>query len=74
MTAPVLLVLGTASDAGKSTIATALCRLLRRRGLRVAPFKAQNMARNAYVTAEGERSASPRRSRPSPPASRRRST
>lgn len=44
---------GTTSDAGKSTLATALCRLLRRRNLAVAPFKPQNMALNSAVTAAG---------------------
>jgi adenosylcobyric acid synthase len=43
-----ILVAGTASHAGKSWMATALCRWLRRRGLRVAPFKAQNMSLNSY--------------------------
>lgn len=51
--AQALMILGTHSNAGKSLIATALCRILARRGIRVAPFKAQNMSNNAGVTPEG---------------------
>ncbi|WP_432479072.1 cobyric acid synthase [Nocardioides sp. GXQ0305] len=47
------MVLGTTSDAGKTVITTGLCRALSRRGLRVAPFKAQNMSNNSMVTADG---------------------
>lgn len=48
-----IMVVGTTSHAGKSMLTTALCRLLNRRGWRVAPFKGQNMALNAYVTPSG---------------------
>jgi len=44
---------GTTSDAGKSTLAAGLCRVLYRRGIRVAPFKPQNMALNSAVTVDG---------------------
>jgi len=48
-----IMVVGTTSHAGKSLITAAICRILNRRGWRVAPFKGQNMALNAYVTASG---------------------
>lgn len=48
-----LLIAGATSDAGKSVVVTGLCRWLRRRGVSVAPFKAQNMSLNSYVTASG---------------------
>jgi adenosylcobyric acid synthase len=48
-----LLVAGTASDAGKSVLVAGICRWLRRRGVKVAPFKAQNMSLNAAVTVDG---------------------
>lgn len=53
MTANVLMVQGCTSDAGKSALVTALCRWAHRRGLRVAPFKPQNMALNSAVTVDG---------------------
>ena len=48
-----LLVAGTTSDAGKSALVAGICRWLHRRGIAVAPFKAQNMSNNSVVTVDG---------------------
>jgi len=52
-TAKALAILGTGSDVGKSLVVAGICRLLFRKGVRVAPFKAQNMALNSFVTLDG---------------------
>ncbi|MBC7548033.1 MAG: cobyric acid synthase [Polaromonas sp.] len=54
MTAKAVMVLGTTSGAGKSWLTTALCRYYVRQGLKVAPYKAQNMSNNARVVSQGE--------------------
>src|SRR5689334_25352623 len=48
-----LLVAGTTSDAGKSVVTAGICRWLARQGVRVAPFKGQNMSLNSFVTRDG---------------------
>ncbi len=53
MLAKPIMIQGTMSSAGKSLIAAGLCRIFRQDGLRVAPFKSQNMALNSYITREG---------------------
>lgn len=53
MQAPAALIAGCTSDAGKSVLVAGMCRLLARRGVRVAPFKAQNMSNNCAVTLAG---------------------
>ena len=53
MPTPAIMILGTGSHVGKSLVATALCRIFCRHGVRVAPFKAQNMSLNSAVTPEG---------------------
>lgn len=54
MKARPIMIQGTMSNAGKSLLAAALCRALVKRGMKVAPFKSQNMALNSYVTKAGE--------------------
>ena len=69
--AKALMIQGTCSNAGKSLLVAGLCPCVTRRGLRVRPFKPQNMSNNAAVTATAARSAGRRRCRRGPAASSR---
>jgi len=60
----IVMVQGTGSHAGKTVLVAALCRIYARRGLRVAPFKAQNMALNSFVTSDGGEMGRARSTRP----------
>ena len=51
--AKIIMIQGTMSGAGKSLLCAALCRIFRQDGLRVAPFKSQNMALNSYINRDG---------------------
>jgi cobyric acid synthase len=51
--AKAIMFLGTGSDVGKSIATTAFCRIFKRKGYKVTPFKAQNISNNSYVTVEG---------------------
>lgn len=61
-------ILGTSSNAGKSWLTTALGAWLYRQGVKVAPFKSQNMSNNSYVTLEEEKLDEPKPLKPSPVA------
>ena len=51
--AKAIMIVGTSSDSGKTLVATALCRYFQKKGVKVAPYKAQNMALNSFVTEDG---------------------